>query len=363
MKKSNSPSHLTISLIAIGLSFVIASIVLILTGIDPLKFFTSLIRTITGVDVVGGRFNPRYIGEFIQISLPIILTGMSVGFAFRTGLFNIGAEGQLMMGSLGAITVGVLFDLPPFIHLPLAILCAALLGGLWGSIPGLLKAKFGIHEVVITIMLNYVAMYFCAFALKLLPGSDNQKTRPLADSVLLQSDFLRSLTNNSRLHWGFIIVIICLILYRFVIDKTVFGYELRSVGFNRHAAEYAGMKVKNRIIMSMIIAGVFAGLGGAVLSLGTYNYGRVLGGFENYGFDGIAVALLGGNTAIGILLSGLLFGALNSSQALMQSQGIPLEIAIIVSGLIILFVAMQEGFKRLLIRFRERKEEAKDGSH
>lgn len=351
-------SHLTISLIAIGLSFIIASIVMLITGINPVNFFIAIVRTMTGFNLQNMTHNPRLVGEFIQISMPMILSGLAVGFAFRTGLFNIGAEGQVIMGSLGAIMIGIMFDLPGFIHLPLAIVTAGLFGGIWGSLPGIMKAKFGIHEVVITIMLNYTAMYLSAWALKLLPGSDNQKTINLPASALLRSDFLRSITNNSRLHWGFLVVILAIFVYWFVIEKTVFGYELRSVGFNRHASEFAGMKVSSRIIWSMIISGIFAGLAGSMLSLGTFDYGRVLYSFENYGFNGIAVALLGGNTALGILLAGLLYGALQSSQALMQSQGIPLEIAVIVSGLIILFVAMQYGIQMFLDR-RHSKKEAK----
>lgn len=346
-------SKLTLSLIAILLAFVIASIVMLITGINPLNFFSAIIRTITGFDLQTGAFNPRYIGEFIQMSMPIILAGLSVGFAFRTGLFNIGGEGQLIMGSLGAALVAILLDLPPVIHVVVAILVAGLFGALWGVIPGFLKAKFGVHEVVITIMLNYTALYVSALLLKMLPGSDNQKTAQFADSVLLRSNFLEKITGGSRLHWGFIVVILAIIIYRFIINRTIFGYELRAVGFNRHAAEYAGIPVASRIVYSMAIAGFFAGLAGAMLSLGTFDYGRVLYGFENYGFDGLAVALLGGNSGFGILFAGLLFGALKSSQALMQFNRIPLEITIIVSGLIILFVAMQNGIDRFLVRRRK----------
>ena len=328
-------------------------------SINPKAFFVSLIRTMTGFNLLAigkeGFFNARYLGEFIQMALPIILTGLSVGFAFRTGLFNIGAEGQVIMGSVGAVIVGILFKFPAIIHIPLAIIVAALFGAFWGWIPGYFKAKFGVHEVVITIMLNYTALYLGNFIIKALPGSDNQKTVTLASSVLLQSKFLRAITGNSRLHWGFIVVIIAILIYYFIIEKTTFGYELKAVGFNRDAAEYGGIKVASRIAYSMAIAGAFAGLAGAMLSLGTFDYGRVIGAFENYGFDGIAVALLGGNTALGIFFGGLLFGGLKSAQTLMQASGIPLEIAIIVSALIILFVAMNNGIDLILERLEGRK--------
>ncbi len=361
MKKSNK---LVISLIAVLASFVVATIVMLLTGINPGGFFTSIIRTITGVDIFrlseDGAFNARYIGEFLQISLIIILTGLSVGFAFRTGLFNIGAEGQLIMGSLGAAIVGLTVKLPFIIHLPLALIVAMIFGAAWGFVPGYLKAKFGIHEVVVTIMLNYAALFISNYVLRLLPGSTSAKTATLPDSVLLKSKLLFDLTNRSRFHWGFVVVIIAIVLYKFVINKTTFGYELRAVGYNQNAAKYAGIKVKSRMIYSMAISGAFAGLAGALVILGTFGFGRVINTFENYGFDGIAVALLGGNTGIGILFSGLLFGALKSSQPLMQVNKIPLEIAMIVSALIVLFVAMTYGFQMLLNKLRKEKKEDKN---
>ncbi len=361
MKKSNK---LVISLLAVLASFVVATIVMVITGIKPSGFFASIIRTITGFDIYalgeGGSFNARYIGEFLQISLIIILTGLSVGFAFRTGLFNIGAEGQLIMGSLGAAIVGLTVKLPFIIHLPLAIIAAMLFGAMWGFIPGYLKAKFGIHEVVVTIMLNYAALFTSNYVLRLLPGSTSAKTANLPESVLLKSKLLFDLTNRSRFHWGFILVIISILVYRFIINKTTFGYELRAVGYNKNAAKYAGIKVKSRMIYSMVISGAFAGLAGSLVILGTFGFGRVINTFENYGFDGIAVALLGGNTGIGILFSGLLFGALKSSQPLMQVNKIPLEIAMIVSALIVLFVAMTYGFQMLLNKFTKEKKEDKN---
>lgn len=352
-------THLGISIISVFLSFILATIIMIITGLNPLSFYKSILRTVLGIDFKflgeSNFFNPRYIGEFIQISMPITLAGLSVGFAFKTGLFNIGAEGQLIMGSLGAVIVGVLFELPMFLHLPLAIIVAGLFGAIWGIIPGYLKARYGVHEVVITIMMNYAALYLSAYILKLLPGSDNQKTVKIAGTALLQSDFLKSITSNSRLHWGFIIVILSVLLYKFIIDKTVFGYELKSVGLNKDCSSYSGMKVNSRIIYSMAIAGFFAGLAGSMLSVGTFDYGRVIMSFENYGFDGLSVALLGASTSAGIFISGLLFGALKSSQTLMQASGIPLEMTIIVSALIIMFVAMNYGILKLIDWFYEKK--------
>lgn len=342
---------------AVLMGFLFGSIIMLVTGRNPLDIFAALLRGTAGIDLsfIGtGKdiFNPRYVGEFLVSSMPIILTGLSVGFAFRTGLFNIGAEGQLMMGAFGAVMVGIVFDLPGIIHLPFAVLVGALFGGLWGFVPGFLKAKFNVHEVVVTIMMNYLALYTANYLFKALPGSDDVRTERVHASASLASTFLEDLTNNSRLHWGFFIVIIAVIIFWLIIDKTTFGFELKSAGFNPHASKYAGMKVDRNVILSMVIAGAFAGLGGVVLSLGTFDYGRVLPGMENYGFDGIAVALVGGTTAIGTVLAGLLFGGLNASQPLMQARGIPRDIASIIIASIVLFVAMQAGIRGFLKRLK-----------
>ena len=352
---------ITVPLIAILLSFLIGTIVMILTGINPLGAFKALLRTMTGLNVdkmfTDKMFNIRYVGEFITATMPITLTGLSVAFAFRTGLFNIGAEGQVLVGAFAATAVSILLDLPAIIHLPLVLLAAIVAGSLWGFVPGFLKAKYNVHEVVVTIMMNYVALHMTNYLLKSLPGSSLIKTVKSNPSGTLRSEFLSDLTNNSRLHWGFIVVILAVVVFWFIIEKTSFGFELRAVGFNKAASKYAGMKVNKNIIYSMMIAGGFSGLAGAMLSVGTYDYGRILSSFEYYGFDGIAVALLGANTAIGTFLSGLLFGGLKSAQPLMQSNGIPMEIAKIISALIVLFVAMKYGFEMILRKYAKKQAE------
>ncbi len=350
-------STVLVPVTAILLGFLLGIFIMIITGRDPADIFTSLLRGTSGIDVtkIGTDkdvFNARYLGEFFVYSMPIILTGLSVAFAFRTGLFNIGAEGQLMAGSFGAIMIGVVLDLPFIIHLPLAIITGAVFGGLWGFVPGFLKARFNVHEVVVTIMMNYAALYGTNYLYKQLPGSNNIRTVDVALSATLKSEFLSDLTNNSRLHWGFIVVIIAVFIFWLIINKTTFGFELKSAGFNKHASQYAGMKVERNIVLSMVIAGAFAGLAGVMLSIGTFDYGRVLPAAEGYGFDGIAVALVGGTTAIGSVFAGLLFGALKAAQPLMQARGIPKDIANIIMASIVMFVAMQAGIKTLLQKFK-----------
>ncbi len=342
--------------IAVGLGFLLGTLILLCTGRNPLHMLRALFMGVSGINLARGSFNPRYIGEFAVQVLPILLTGLSVGFAFRAGLFNIGAEGQLMAGALAATAAALLLRLPAWIHLPLCLLAGLLGGGLWGAVPGALKAFFGIHEVVLTIMLNYSSLYLSNGVLLHLIGTlDRVKTKPFPASALLRSDFLSGITRGSRLNWGLIPAALAVLAYWLVMEKTSFGFGLRAAGFNKEAARAAGMPVRRDTVLSMSIAGAFAGLAGAVICLGTFGQGRVLPSFEQYGFDGIAVALVGANSAPGILLSALLFGALKTSGPLMQSASIPKEIGGIISSSIVLFVAMQHGIEVLAGRVARRR--------
>lgn len=351
---SNEKNHkILIPFIAVFTGFLVGVIILSITGENPVGIFKAILRAVFGIDVnkIGtGKtvFNPRYVGEYFVYSMPIILTGLSVAFAFRTGLFNIGAEGQVMAGSFASVVAGLYINAPTVIHLPLVILSGILAGAIWGFVPGLLKAKFNVNEVVVGIMMNYTALHITNYFLKNLKGSDNAKTAMLPLSGTLHSEFLSELTNKSRLHWGFILVAIAIFAFWFIIEKTTFGYELRAVGFNKYASKYAGMKVNRNTVLSMMISGAFSGLAGTIIAIGTFGYGRVLPGFENYGFDGIAVALVGGNTGLGSLFSGLLLGSLKAAQPIMQTMNIPRDIAIIIIASIILFIAMQNGIKMIL---------------
>jgi len=361
MKKRTE--KLLLPLIAVFLGFLLGSIVILLTGRSPLTMFAAMLKAVSGIDLSTGQsFNPRYIGEFIIQSMPIILTGLAFAFASRTGLFSIGAEGQLMVGSLAATAIALMVHAPKAIHLPLVLLASLAAGAIWGGIPGILKARFNVHEVVVTIMLNYVALHLNNFTILNIFGSqDRVKTAFFPDSALLKDSFLEGITNGSRLNWGFVPVILALLVFSFIINKTTFGFSLRAVGYNKEAARYAGMKVNRNIVLSMMIAGAFAGLAGAVITTGTFNFGRALPAAEGYGFDGIAVALVGANEAGGILFAGLLFGMLKAAQPLMQSQGIPKEIVGIIQASIVLFVAMQYGIQLILEKISKKKAEALEG--
>ncbi len=329
-----------VPIISVILGFLAGAIIMISTGINPIDGYSSLINGVIG--------NSRKFGEWIVSSTPIILTGLAIAFGFRTGLFNIGAEGQVLVGAYAAAAVGILINLPKVIHLPLVLLAAAVAGALWAFIPGFLKARFKVHEVVVTIMLNYTAMHLVNYWIKLLPGSTNTRTVEVAPTANLSSELLSNLTRHSRLHWGFIVALLGALVFWYIIEKTTFGYELRAVGYNPHASEYAGMKVNRNIILSMMISGAFAGLAGAMISIGTFSYARVIGSFENYGFDGIAVALLGNNSGFGIVIAGLLFGALKAGASAMALASVPKEISDTIMAFIVLFAAMNWGIKRLL---------------
>ncbi|RKD27498.1 nucleoside ABC transporter membrane protein [Caminicella sporogenes DSM 14501] len=345
MKKflTNERNHkFLVPILSVLFGFLAGAIIMIFTGINPLDGYRALVKGVLG--------NPRKFGEWIVVSTPLMFTGLAVAFGFRTGLFNIGAEGQLIMGSLAAVAVGILVKMPKIIHLPLALLAAAVVGALWAFIPGILKAKFKVHEVVVTIMLNYTALHLVNYGIKILPGSTNTRTVNINSTASLSSEFLSKLTSHSRLHWGFVVAFIAALAFWYIIEKTTFGYELRAVGFNPHASEYAGMKVNRNIVLSMMISGAFAGLAGAMISIGTFDYARVIGGFEGYGFDGIAVALLGNNSGLGIVISAFLFGALKAGSSAMALAAVPKEIANIIMAFIVLFAAMNYGIKMFLLR-------------
>jgi general nucleoside transport system permease protein len=332
MQMSSRMKNILTPVIAVFLGVLVGTIIMIASGYNAITAYQALWN---------GAFGDIYfIGEVIRQTIPYILAGLAVAFAFKTGLFNIGVEGQLLVGWVAAVWVGVSFDLPKIIHLPLAVLVAGVAGALWAFIPGYLKARFRVHEVIVTIMLNHTALYITNQIIRSVLSDGKERTDMIADSASLRSVFLEGITDYSRMHWGITIAIICAIIMWFILEKTTTGFELRAVGFNEHASQYAGMNVKRNIILSMVISGVFAGLAGAMEGLGTFGYMAVKGGFTGVGFDGIAVALLGGNTAIGVVLAALLFGSLKVGALNMPLEaGVPNELVDIIIALIIIFVA------------------------
>ncbi|MGQ9627320.1 MAG: ABC transporter permease [Anaerolineae bacterium] len=279
----------------------------------------------------------RPFGEGLVNSVPLIFAGLAVALGFQAGLFNIGAEGQLILGGLCSVVVGYTIPgLPWVVHLPLALLAGALAGGLWASIAGFLKARTGAHEVINTIMLNYVAIHLTEWLLKeLQPIKGTHRTPDILPSAYLPRLFPHPL----RINAGFILALLAALLIHWLLYKTTWGFELRTVGANPDAARYGGMSIAKNIVLAMFISGALAGLGGAGVSLGiTHN--MTLGFSAGYGFDSIALALLGGGRPLGVVLASILFGALKAGGTRMQSTAaIPTELIQIMQAMVIAFIA------------------------
>ncbi|MDN4494309.1 ABC transporter permease [Ureibacillus aquaedulcis] len=343
--------NILVPLISILLGLIIGAIVMAISGFNPIDGYMALWN---------GIFMDTYtMGETVRQITPYIFSGLAVAFAFRTGLFNIGVEGQLIMGWLAAAWVGQAFELPAVVHVPLALIAAASAGALWAFIPGLLKAKLQVHEVIVTIMMNYTALHVANALIGVISGGE-ERTEKIHESASLRSDLLESMTDYSRLHWGFIVALLAVIVMWFILQRTTLGYELKAVGFNKNASEYAGMNVNKNIILAMVISGSFAGLGGAMEALGTFENMSKLHAATGIGFDGIAVALLGANQPFGVLLGAILFGALKNGGLNMPSEaGVPTEIVSIVIALIIFFVASGYIIRVALERFGKKRKEEK----
>ncbi|MGP4072187.1 ABC transporter permease [Piscibacillus sp. B03] len=331
-----------IPLVSIFFGLLAGALIMLIFGYNPIEGYVALWN--------GAFDTPYYTGETIRLITPYILSGLAVAFAFRTGLLNIGVEGQVLVGWLASVWVGITFDLPTFVHLPLAVLAAILAGGLWGFIPGYLKARFYVHEVIITIMMNYIALYSVNAIIRNVLTERSERTEHIAETASLKMEWLSQLMPNSNVHAGIILAIGAALFYWYFIEKTKYGYELKAVGYNPQASEYAGMSVRRNIMLSMAISGGFAGLAGAMEGIGNFGYMTLNNGFTNIGFDGIAIALLGGNTAIGVVLAAGLFGVLkNGALNMPLSAGVPHELVDIITALIIFFVAASY----MIILFRE----------
>ena len=345
--------QITSTLIAIFCGFIVAAILLAVTGYNPIEAFIVIFKGIFS--------KPKYISQVIIKATPIILTGISVAFAFKVGLFNIGAEGQYIMGTIAATITGILFDFHPLIQVPLVVLSGVCAGGIFGAIVGYLKAKFGIHEVITSIMLNWIAFYLGNFVVntKRFHQPDSTGTYIINESgytmllngwkksdegkaFLMEHPVLLETLLKTDVNFGIVIAVLVAIVVSLLLKRTTKGFELRSVGFNKDAAEFAGIDVKKNIIHAMLIAGAIAGLAGALTITGMSPHKiSTMGTFENYGFNGMSVALIAGSSPIGCIFAGLLFsGLLYGGGSLQSAVGAPSEIINIMIGIIVFFVAL-----------------------
>ncbi|UPM53004.1 ABC transporter permease [Gottfriedia acidiceleris] len=332
-----------ISLIAVLLGLLAGALLILVTGNDPVEGFTYLFQ--------GGLKDPERIGNTFATATPLILTGLSVAFAFRTGLFNIGAAGQMLFAGFCASAIGLTVDLPTLILVPIMVIVAFVAGAAWAFIPGILKAKFNVHEVVSTIMMNWIAYWTVYYLVpQYFKGSTETESKMLADAATLKMPFLSNLFGGSYINFGLFIAVIMVIVISFIINRTVLGYELKAVGYNRSAAEYAGISVNRNVILSMMISGGLAGLAGVVQYAGNASLIQI-GVLPTEGFDGIAVALLGMNTPIGVFFSAIFFGLLYSGKGFMSAMtSIPPDIADVIIAIIIYFSATSILIKKVIDR-------------
>lgn len=313
--------------------------------------------------IVFGGFNR--IGNVFYFATPILMTGLAVGFAFKMGLFNIGASGQYTMGLFFSLYVGFMWDLPSGIHWIVAILAGMVGGMLWGFIPGIFKAFLNVNEVITSIMFNYIGMYLVDMLIQgnsIMYTADKTRTKYLPTSAQIPSLGIP----NSNVNLGIILAIIIGIILYIVLEKTTFGYELKATGYNKHAAEYAGMKGRTNIILTMIIAGGLAGLGGAFFMLApsgipgssmTYEPINIIAA---NGFNGIAVALLGSSHPIGIIFSALFISHIQRGGSLASLVGYKPEIIDLVIAVIIYFSAFSMMMNSAFAGFIERRLRKKD---
>jgi ABC-type uncharacterized transport system permease subunit len=329
-----------VPVLAIVTALIVGAIVIFVAGGNPLLAYYGLF--------VGAFGSANALSETAVWATPYIFAGLAVAFAFKGGLFNIGAEGQLALGSLAAAWIGYALpgllgvSIPPVLHVLLALAFGMLFGGIWAAIPGALKAYTGAHEVINTIMMNYIALNLVSFLLNGPMKDPNPLVLTAQTPVIAASARIPPILAGYRVHWGFVLALFSAWVVWWLLSKTILGFEIRTVGSNPDAAKYAGMNVKRLIILTMAISGMLAGLAGAVEVVGL-NYRQELGFSIGYGFDAIAIALLGKTNPFGVVLAAILFGGLRNGASYMQflSQ-VPADVISMIQGLILLFVAADQ---------------------
>ena len=359
MDKKKSPLELLAAnkfihtLFSILIGFAVGALFLVVLGISVGQAYGKLFQSIFS--------SVKSLSYCVVYATTYIVTGLSVAFSFKTGVFNIGAEGQFVVGSMAACVVGIfLSDLPPIVLIPLCFLAAAAAGALWGSIVGFLKTRWGINEVLSMIMFNWIA-FFLSNYIAGFPAIHNEgnaeATRNVAENArtLFSKDLISSLGLCPTANWGIFVAIVLTIVVYFVIEKTTLGYELKAVGFNKHAAEYAGINVNRSILTSLAISGALAGIGGALLLLGMGGRISIFSSQEGYGFAGIVVALIGVTNPFGVFAAGLFYGAMTYGGSKLNLVGAPTQVVSIIMGTIVFFIAISSVFSYLGRLKKEKK--------
>ena len=347
MSKKNNilSSNAFYTLISIIIGFIVGAILLAFAKINPLEAYKQLFNGVFG--------KPKFMIWCLIYAAPLIFTGLSVAFSFKTGVFNIGAEGQFVVGSLTACVLGILVKAPAIIHVPLCFLGAALAGGIWGAIVGVLKIKKGVNEVLSYIMFNWIAFYLSNFVVNLSiihKDGGGEATKDIADTArILAPKSIIAATGASAANYGFILAIIFAVIVWFIINRTTLGFKLRAVGFSNTAAQYAGIDTGKSFLTAMAFSGALAGIGGAVQLMGMSGRISQFSGQEGYGFQGITVALIASSNPIACVFAGIFYGAMKYGGGKLSLVNAPAEVVDIIMGIIILFIAISSLFKNIFL--------------
>ncbi|GFZ26495.1 ABC transporter permease [Lactobacillus corticis] len=338
MRVSPKAKNILVPIIAVIAGFLVGAVIMLLWSYDPIEAYSSMFQSALG--------SMNGVGETIREATPLIFTAIGFQIASAAGFFNIGLPGQAQAGWLASVWFALANqNMPSYLLVPLEIIIGVVAGAVVAGIAGVLRAYFGTNEVIVTIMLNYVVLYSCQY---LMQQTMSSKLRISTDSTKtvvngsLQVGWLTKMFGYSRINTGIFMAIIALVIFWFLMKKTTTGFEIKSVGLNPFASRYAGMSAKKNIIVSMLLSGAFAGMGGVIQGLGTYQNYFTQTASVDIGFDGMSVALLGAGSALGIFLAALLFSILKIGGLGMQTlAGIPYEIVSIVIAAIIFFVGIK----------------------
>lgn len=346
----HNSSDIKISIIAFIMAMAISSVFILFSGFSPIKVFAALYK--------GSFGSTKAIVQTLSQATPLIVTGLAYTVTIKAGLVNIGVEGQMYIGAMGAAIAGAYLNLPPLIHVPVAILTAMILGGLFAAIVAFLKIKFDSNEVITTIMFNFVAISFTSYLVNY-PLKEAKGMIAQTDKILKSAELTR-LFPKSQLTSAFIFAIIAVILVHIMFKRTSIGYEIRAVGLNIKGAETAGIKVKRIFLVTLFLSGAIAGLAGAGQILGVQK--KFIDHFSpGYGFDGIAIAALAANSPIGVIFSGILFGALKAGALMLnRTAKVPTDIVNVIQGLVIIFVAAPLLVKQIAKPFKITKSSKKE---